>query len=750
MTTTGPADIGFALAAQPVITMTNVACVNTNVTFTGPAFTTWNLGTGASPLIANGVSVTTMYTNVGRKDIVRGADTYVGFANIAANTSALPIAATSAPQIAGTYRVCQGSTVDFSAVNGATGYVYHWDLDGAVSPGTYSGDTYENLTGLAFNTPGTYDIVLRYETDCCGLSAPDTIELIVEEQPALVLSGPADFCAGTGGVTLTATGGDNYLWMPFNDLSSSTGSSVIANPTTGNTYTVTAYSASGLCYDTDNISVAVNDLSLSATTTDAGCLDNGTAAVFMTNGTGPYSFDWSTGGTNQSLANLASGVYEVIVTDLGTGCQDSIEAVVGQVPNTLDAFVSQVQSVSCNGLSDGQATVALQGTVVGPTQITWSPLGGNALTANALPAGTYVVDVLDQGNGCETSTTVVVPEPAPLAVNILDQVDPDCDTYGEVTVNASGGNGPFTYAWNTTPVQTGNALTGLEAGTYSLTVTDQDGCHITESVVIPGVSPVALSVVGLSDASSCTTPDAQATVAATGSGGNISYLWQVTPAQTGPTLSNVFPGSYTVIATGANGCADTLGLTLGPVCPLTASLLDFQAYPAGSEIALDWVAASGDPYLGFEIERSLDGVHFRALAWAEAGAETGYQWHDATVVPATRYYYRLTQRFVDGSERLSDVREAMVSPWPGVAGLEVFPVPSSGLVQLQGRLGQAARVEMLLFNSLGQQVLRKHFDLKAGLFNLSLDLSPHPEGVYSGMLRVEGAASIPFRVQKSR
>ena len=751
VTTTGPNDIGFALAAQPVINMTNVSCANTNITFTGPAFDTWTLGTGASPLIANGVNVTTMYSSTGRKDITRGAHTYAGFANILVDNTALPLAATTAPQVGGVYRICQGSAVDFSALNGATGYIYHWSMDGGATPNTYTGDTYTNVTGVTFNTPGTYDIELRYETDCCGLSAPDTVVLIVEEQPALVLSGPADFCAGTGGVTLTATGGDNYVWMPPNGLSSTTGSSVVANPTVDNTYTVTAYNASGLCFDTDNISVDVNDLTLSATTTDAGCTDNGTAAVFMTNGTGPYTFAWSTGSTNQSLANLASGVYEVVVTDLGTGCQDSIQAAVGQVPNTLDAYVSQVQPVSCAGQTDGVATVALQGAVVGPLQITWSPLGGNALTSNALPSGTYTVSVVDQGNGCQTSTLVTIPEPAPLAVGVLEQIDPDCNTYASVTVNASGGNGPFVYSWNTTPVQTGNSLSGLDAGTYMVTVTDQDGCQTTENVVIPGVSPVDLNVVTMTDATSCTTPDASATVLATGSSGNISYTWQVTPLQFGPTLANVFPGSYTVIATGSNGCADTIGLTLGPVCPLSATLLDFNARAVEAAVELDWTLATSISFLGFSVERSQDGLDFQPLGWQAAHGDWAYDWVDVSVEPETRYYYRLVQRLADGSERLSEVREVRTGNWPGLgADWQVYPVPAADWVHFQGRVGQAAQGEIVLFNNLGQAVGRKSFDLTAGLVNLSVDLSNLPDGIYTGRLRVEGAAAREFRLVKRR
>ncbi|GAB4425114.1 MAG: hypothetical protein OHK0039_42660 [Bacteroidia bacterium] len=735
VTTTGANDIAFNLAAQPAIQMDNVSCTNTSCTFYSAAINTWNLGAGASPQIVNLANATVQYSSTGRRDVIYGAHTYAGFANIEVGNTLAPEAGTSLQQVAGVYRICQGTPVDFAALNGASGYTYSWNMGGGATPNVYSGTAYQTVNNVTFNTPGTYHVQLRYTTDCCGLSAPDTVTLIVDPQPNLVVTGPTTFCAGTGGVALTASGGASYTWTPFTGLNTTTGASVQANPTTPTTYTITTYNAAGTCYDQASVAVTVRDMTLASSDSDAGCLDNGTASVFASNGTGPYTYDWSTGATTQTITNLASGSYRVVVTDQGTGCQDSTDVFVGQVPNTLDAYISATSPVTCAGAADGTATVALLGTVVGPTQITWSPVGGNALTSSALPGGNYSVAITDLGNGCQTSAQVSIPEPDPVVVGVLSQVAPDCDSYAEVTLDAEGGNGPYTFSWNTTPVQTGATANGLEAGTYAVTVTDQEGCATIESVIIPGQSPVVLGLQSVQDASGCQTPDGQATVSATGSGGNITYIWQTNPLQFGPSITNALPDFYTVIALGANGCSDTLDVTLGPPCPLSPDMLEFTAQPVENRfVRLDWRLHGVQDLQGYAIERRVGQAAFEELDWVAAAGRPAHRYEDKTVLPGETYAYRLRIHDRDGATLLSETREVRLegAAVPGVA--RVYPLPTQAEVFVEVQHALLETVDIAIFNMLGQEVGRRGFELSEGITTLRLDLSDLPSGVYTAQL----------------
>ncbi|MEM7367924.1 MAG: T9SS type A sorting domain-containing protein [Bacteroidota bacterium] len=749
-------DVSFNLASLPEIQMDNVSCTNSDVFFYAFSSNVWDFGTGATPPTFTGTTVDCQYSSTGRRTIDFGANSYVGFANIIVdNASVIPNMSTSAPQVLGQYTICAGTAVDFASLNGGSGYVYNWDMGGGAVPNTYSGITYETLSNITFNTPGIYTIELRYSSDCCGLTSPSTIILNVEEQPNLLVAGPNTFCAGTGGVDLTASGGNSYLWSPSLGLSATTGSNVTANPTATTSYAITAYSSGGNCIDQTTVSVTVNDLTVSGFSTDAGCNDDGTASTVPGGGSGTYIYSWGGGQTSPGITGLGSGTYSVVVTDAVTGCVDSTSIVVGQVANTLDSYISNTSAVSCNGVSDGTATVTTTGTVVGTLTYQWTPSGGTGATTTPLAAGTYTVDISDSGNGCTTSSTVSIPEPAPITIDLVNSVNPDCNTFGQIVTNASGGTGPYSYSWNTTPVQVGNTATNLTPGSYIVTVVDDDGCSNTRTVVLPGTqSPVVLSLVSAIDATNCSTADGSITVSGTGSGGNITYTWATTPVQTGTFISGLFPGFYTVTATGSNGCTDNLGINVGPNCPLPVEYTFFEATAQKDHIALEWETEVERQNLGFFLERRHGLMEFEDIVWipSKADDQTGasYQYFDTQLVPGERYFYRLRQKDLNGMTAHSKVEEAQLEALSGLHVLKVYPVPSKDVVYIEIYTEEAAQLEFLLFNNLGQQVSTKFFDLSKGVTNLSVNIESLASGVYMARLNADGRYTEEVRLIKTR
>lgn len=748
-------DIAFNLGGQPKIDMENVTCANTDVDFIASASNLWNLGPGASPQITTGATVTTQYSNTGRKDITYAGNTYAGFANIILSNAVEPEATTTAPLIASVYRICVGSSVDFSAINGGSGYMYHWDLDGGATPGTYSGTTYDVLTGITFNTPGTYDIELRYETDCCGLSPADTVTLIVDPIPVAAITGPDEFCAGTGGVTLNASGTDQYTWSPSVGLNGTTGASVIASPASTTTYVLTASNLAGTCYDTDSVTVTVHNIDLSASATNANCIPDGTATAVASLGSGVYSYDWNSSPvqTNATATGLPSGTYKVVVTDDITGCQDSASVYVGLTPGALSSFISASTEVSCEGGSDGTATVTLSG-VTGAVSYSWAPSGGTGATATGLSAGNYSVTITESPSGCTTTADVTIFEPVDVAVALISNTTPDCNTYAQATVNASGGNGPYSYVWNTSPGQTGANATNLETGAYQVVVTDQNGCQDSLVVNIPGPqSPVALSLVSSTDASGCLIADGTITVSATGSGGNISYDWLMTPPQTGPTASGLLPGAYTVQATGSNGCTDMLGISIGPVCPLPVEYLYFEASPQDDFIQLDWETYSEEENFGFEVQKSTDGTLYHSIGWVSSlsreGEGASYRFDDHDVIPATPYTYRLYQEDINGNGFYSEVREAILDGPEKMEIRSVFPVPTRSFVEIELYIQSSTELEIQLYNMVGQQVSGETYQLSAGLNRLKIGMHMLPVGVYVGRLLTDGQGQTELRLVKS-
>jgi len=193
--------------------------------------------------------------------------------------------------------------------------------------------------------------------------------------------------------------------------------------------------------------------------------------------------------TTATATGLAAGTYIVTVTDANL-CIKTASVTITQ-PVALTIGTTQV-NVLCNGSSTGTATATPAGGV-GPYTYSWNTLPvQTTATATGLAAGTYIVTVTD-ANLCIKTASVTITQPVALTVGTT-QVNVLCNgsSTGTATATPAGGVGPYTYSWNTLPVQTTATATGLAAGTYIVTVKDANLCIKTASVTI--TQPVALTV----------------------------------------------------------------------------------------------------------------------------------------------------------------------------------------------------------------------------------------------------------------
>ena len=188
---------------------------------------------------------------------------------------------------------------------------------------------------------------------------------------------------------------------------------------------------------------------------------------------------WSTGATTQSITGLSAGTYSVTVKD-ENGCESSCEVTITE-PNALSCDIESTD-VGCKGESTGSATVSAEGGV-GSYTYSWSN-GEDTATVTGLAAGTYTVTVEDE-NGAMTTCEVTIAEPAEALscqASVVQNVSVNGGSDGEATVTPSGGTGTVTYLWSTGA--TTQSITGLSAGTYSVTVTDENGCESSCEVTI--------------------------------------------------------------------------------------------------------------------------------------------------------------------------------------------------------------------------------------------------------------------------
>ncbi|MFN4761486.1 LamG-like jellyroll fold domain-containing protein, partial [Gillisia sp. Q332] len=218
----------------------------------------------------------------------------------------------------------------------------------------------------------------------------------------------------------------------------------------------------------------------------------GAATINASGGTAPYTYSWGAFGTGATKTDLSAGTYSVIVTD-ANGCETQPLEVVITEPNSFIEIANISTTSGCHLQNNGTATAEVQGGT-GSYSYLWSN-GQTTQTATGLAPGNYSVTVKD-GNLCETQKSVTITAPAEL---IITEFHTTGTTYfgsetGTSTVLISGGTANYTFLWSNG--QTSQTARNLAAGTYSVTVTDANGCKKTGSTEV--FDAIAADIVGSS------------------------------------------------------------------------------------------------------------------------------------------------------------------------------------------------------------------------------------------------------------
>ncbi|MRX67633.1 T9SS type B sorting domain-containing protein [Flavobacterium resistens] len=478
-----------------------------------------------------------------------------------------------------------------SATGGTAGYSYSWN-----TVPVQTGATASNLVA------GTYIVTV---TDSKGCTDTETVTI---GEPSAVLScsvvqnkAVSSNGLSDGEATVTPLGGNGgytYLW----DNNETTQKAIALS---AGLHSVTVTDSKG-CKTTCTVTITEpNVLSCSITQDDpAKCYgdNNGKATVVAIGGNGEYTYLWDNGETTAQATGLTAGLHNVTVTDK-LGYTTTCTVTIGQPQSALTASITSKTDVNCKGDATGSATASATGGN-GTYSYSWNTVPvQNTATATGLIAGTYIVTVTDK-LGCKTKCSVVISQPqAPLAAAIDSKTDVNCkgDATGSATASATGGNGTYSYTWNTVPVQNTATATNLVAGTYIVTVTDSKGCIDTETVTIGEPSNTLVAAIASKTDVSCKgDATGSATASATGGTGTYSYSWNTVPVQTSATATGLIAGTYIVTVTDEKGCTDTEQVIISePQAPLTATKSQINPGCGGAATGSATVVASGGtaPYI---------------------------------------------------------------------------------------------------------------------------------------------------------
>jgi fimbrial isopeptide formation D2 family protein len=319
-------------------------------------------------------------------------------------------------------------------------------------------------------------------------------------------------------------------------------------------------------------------MTITMNSTNASCngLCDGTATANVTGGTPSYFYNWSPSGQiGQSVTGLCAGIYTVTVTD-AIPCTQTETVVITEPPALIaDAGNPTICWGSCATLGGYPSA---SGGTPGYTYL-WSPSYGLSDTSIANPItcstgfSNYTLAVTD-ANGCSASSTTIITNYPALGIS-FSKTNPStcavCD--GALASTVNGGTSPYYYWWNTVPAQYTPTAIGLCQGTYTLIVTDANGCTAKSWDYLYLPKP---QVTGTVTNTSCTDGSIDITV----SNGlpPYTYLWNT--GATTQDISNLSPGNYYVAVTDANSCTlygTFFSVTQGPPDP-TCSQITGKVY----------------------------------------------------------------------------------------------------------------------------------------------------------------------------
>lgn len=437
-------------------------------------------------------------------------------------------------------------------------------VNAAGNPGdfTYAWNDNISVTNRANNlSAGTYSVTITKNDDPECLIV-ETFTVGNSDGPEIDISTTRSVCGENSGTATLTPAAFNYVWS---DGSTDAARTNLA----GGVYQVTIVDpANPDCFDVQTV-VVDEAPGISATATvnnqpEPGMSD-GSATINPSGGSGNYTYSW---GPDATRDDLSAGLYAVIVTDTETGCETRVIFVLNNSGTSNTVTVNTITPGLCAGSNTGQVDLSLDldPDFNGPERIVIQDPNGNTYTNGELPTGEYCALVYDAADVLATSTCFTVSAVPQIDID-LSIDDMSCINPGGIEiVSIIGGNGDYSYAWsdNANPGADPLTLTDLEAGTYGLTVTDANGCIVSENFDVTDDSyPIQVMLEGMN--LGCDgIEDGTVNSTVIGAMGAVEYSWS--DSSSTQNLMDLPAGTYELTVTDENGCTGISSATIiGPV-----------------------------------------------------------------------------------------------------------------------------------------------------------------------------------------
>ncbi|MBF2707503.1 beta strand repeat-containing protein, partial [Flavobacterium soyangense] len=474
------------------------------------------------------------------------ANSLTGFGNVCSNNTSAPNSFT----ISGTDLTTANITVAALA-----GYTYSTTAGGTytstlslVQPGgSYSQPIYVKFTPTAVQTfygniaiGGGGATSVNVATTGSGIDCTPTVttSTVLNITPeGATLSGEIN---ADGGATVTERGfvygtsanptTANTKIIKGNGTGTFTESVTGLSSSTSYNFRAYAINSTGTSYGANQAFTTQAAVAGTAVVTNVACNGgtNGAINLTPTGGTAPYTFNWGGGILTEDRTGLVAGTYSVVITDTN-GYTGTVSGITVTQPTAISLTAASQTNISCNGGSNGAASV---NTPTGGTPgytYNWTPgnpTGDGTASVTGLTAGTWTCTVTD-ANACTASQSFTITQPPAIVATAAAQTNVSCfgGSNGAASINTpTGGAGGYTYTWSPSG-GTAATASGLAAGSYTVTVTDANGCTATRNFTITQPSAISTATGSQTNVSCNGGTNGSASVSPSGGTAGYTYTW---------------------------------------------------------------------------------------------------------------------------------------------------------------------------------------------------------------------------------
>lgn len=578
-------------------------------------------------------------------------------------------------------------SVTITAQGGTANYQYAWSGGG-------SSATKSNLPA------GTYTVTITDAKNCTTTSSASLT------QPSAALSvslSKADLsCNGnqTGAVNTTVSGGTSpysYLW------SVGATASGISNLPTG-TYAVTTTDSKG-CTAQNNVTInEPTALSATLNPTNPSCgQSNGSVSVNASGGTGTITYLWSNGQTTSTISGLTGGNYQLTV-------KDANNCVLFKTANISNAtslsLTKNITQPTCFGTNNGSVSTIVNGGNPGYTY-SWSN-GDTTATLQNLGQGIYYLTVKDASQ-CQRVDSAEIIQPNQIQILASNQ-SPTClgNNNGALSLTVNGGTPNYGYMWSNAAQSP--TISGLSAGSYTVTVFDSKNCSTTQSYTVTSPTVIEVSI-QKNDVTCFGEQNGNAAISV--SGGTPTYTYNWSNGATTSSISTLSAGSYQTTVTDANGCQKT-----ATVAVMTPSLLTLTANTtpsSGNNGTATAIPQGGTPPYNYVWSDGKMGVNITGLAVGNYSATVT----DANGCTAT------TSLTIATSIGINTITTHL--------GLDIYPNPTNQILTVKGI--SLINYEISVVDAIGKNIA---IIVNKAPHLAELNVGTLADGIYTLLIEING------------